>query len=387
MKLKTKILIWSCLILLFVTSSKIFALTLDVRVYSEYKLTEFAFTAISGKYTILADDKKLTLQLYKNNPLELKIIGNKIQIVKNKESLGLYDKISFENAGLVNAFKINTNIAKSPERIYDDELRLSIVNGNIQLINRVDLERYVAGVVQSEIMGSSNEIEFFKIQAIIARTYTLSNIMKHSKDGYNLCDGTHCQSYLRRCNNRDIMMAVSQTFCDVIIDKNGKLISAAFHSNSGGQTQNSENVWAIPTTYLKSVSDTFSLNMRNSTWEKKIPKKQWVDYFKNNYKYLSNDPIKIQKLFSFQQPKRQQFIIDSIPLRIIRNHFNLKSTFFSSIEEGENIILKGKGYGHGVGLSQEGAINMVQHGYKYEDIIKYYYKNVEVVKYTEIIKF
>jgi stage II sporulation protein D len=375
------------LVLLVINSLVGFGLSLDIRVFSSSTVTQMSFMPISGKYVMKADNLPLSADIYKNNTVEFKMVGNKIQISKNNVVLGLCTEVSLESVGLVNAFTIKTNAKKYAERVYDDDLRLKVEGNNIELINRVDLERYVAGVVQSEVLGSSTDIEFFKIQAIIARTYTLTNIMKHVNDGYNLCDETHCQAYYRRCNNSDIMLAVSQTFCDVIVDAEGKLISAAFHSNSGGQTQNSENVWSISTSYLRSVVDTFSLGGRNYQWEKRIPKKQWLDYFISNYPYLANDAQKQQKLCSFNQDCRQKNILDSIPLRNIRTSFKLRSTYFSVSEDKDQVVLKGKGYGHGVGLSQEGAINMVKQGKKAEEVIRFYYTGVRIVKYTEILKF
>lgn len=375
------------LILLILSSLNGFGLSLDIRIFSSGTVSQISFTPISGKYVMKADNLPLSVDIYKNNTVEFKLVGNKIQITKNNVILGVCSELSLESIGLVNAFNVKTNAKKNAERIYDDDLKLKVENNNIVLINRVDLERYVAGVVQSEVLGSSTDIEFFKIQAIIARTYTLTNIMKHLNDGYNLCDETHCQAYYRRCNNSDIMLAVSQTFCDVIVDADGKLISAAFHSNSGGQTQNSENVWSISTSYLRSVPDTFSLGGRSYLWEKKIPKKQWLDYFTSSYPYLVNDLQKQQKLCDFDQNSRQKYILDSIPLRNIRTSFNLRSTFFSVSEDKDQIVLKGKGYGHGVGLSQEGAINMVKQGKKADEVISFYYTGVRIVKYTEILKF
>jgi stage II sporulation protein D len=364
-----------------------FALSLDIRIFSSSTINQFSFTPISGKYTIRADKLPMSVDVYKNTIIDFKVVDGKIQITKNNAILGAFSEVQLESGGLVNAFNIKTTVKKFAERVYDDDLRLTVENNAIVLINRVDLERYVAGVVQSEVLGSSKDIEFFKVQAIIARTYTLTNIMKHVKDGYNLCDETHCQAYYRRCNNTDIMMAVSQTFCDVIVDSNGKLISAAFHSNSGGQTQNSEFVWSIPTSYLRSVQDTFSNGGRNAVWETKIPKKQWLDFFKTNYPAIAENPEKLNQLCNFKQDQRTQFIVDSIPLRLIRTTFKLRSSYFSTSEEKDMIVLKGKGYGHGVGLSQEGAIQMVKLGYKSEDVIKYYYSGVKIVKYTEILKF
>lgn len=362
------------------------ALDLDIRIFSEFKIPSFTFTAISGKYLLIANDETV-LEIYKNNPLVIAQKGEKITVNHNNQLVGEYSEIFIQKAGLVNAFKVNTSLKGAPERIYDDELHVRMQNDELHLINRVELERYIAGVVQSEIFGSSEDVDFFKIQAIIARTYAITNLMKHMPEGYNLCDGVHCQAYKRRCNHSNIMMAVSHTFCDVVVDKDDKLISAAFFSNSGGQTENSEDVWVIPTSYLKSKVDTFSLDMRNSVWEKKILKNEWIGYFTKNYPWVKSIPDFEKKLITFEQPNRKRCIMDSIRITHVRRDFNLRSTFFSVSQEGEHVVLKGKGYGHGVGLSQEGAIKMIRLGYKFEDVIKFYYTDVKIVKYTDIIKY
>jgi len=163
------------------------------------------------------------------------------------------------------------------------------------------------------------------------------------------------------------------------------MIAAAFHTNSGGQTINSEDVWKIPTSYLKSVVDTFSLSMPYAQWEKKLQKKQWLDYLSKKYKYPINNPEKVKKATNFTQNERQVFFTDStIRLSLIRNDLGLKSTFFSVIDQGDTVLFKGKGYGHGVGISQQGAIRMAQLGYTFKDIIQFYYKDVEILNYEQL---
>lgn len=381
-----KNILTSLLLTLFLSISiNGYSLDLDIRIFSEFKIPTFTFTAISGKYILIANDETV-LEIYKNNPLVISQKGEKVTVSRNNQLIGEYSEIIIQKAGLVNAFKVNTNIKGALERIYDDELQVRVQNNELFLINRVELERYIAGVVQSEIFGSSEDVDFFKIQAIIARTYAITNLMKHMPEGYNLCDGVHCQAYKRRCNHSNIMLAVSHTFCDVVVDNEGKLISAAFFSNSGGQTENSEDVWVIPTSYLKSVVDTFSLGMRSSTWEKKMTKNEWIGHFTKNYPWVKNVPNFEQQLLTFDQPSRKRFIMDSIRVTHVRRDLSLRSTFFSVVADGDQVILKGKGYGHGVGLSQEGAIKMIRLGYHFEDVIKFYYTDVKIVKYTDIIK-
>jgi len=243
-------------------------------------------------------------------------------------------------------------------------------------------------VVQSEVFGSSDDVEFFKIQAIASRTYCLANLNRHLAQGYNLCDAVHCQSYKGRCTQPDILRGTYETFNDVVVDSNNRLISTAYHSNSGGMTESAGNVWQADVSYLRSIPDTFSVGARNYEWEITIPKKQWTDYFLTRFGQKYSQSAYQEKITQFEQPQRiAKWIIDNdtILTKDIRSHFKLRSAYFSVSPKGDNILLKGKGYGHGVGLSQEGAIEMVRRGYSCIEILKFYYRDIKVIKYTEII--
>ncbi|MFC2111346.1 SpoIID/LytB domain-containing protein [Bacteroidota bacterium] len=338
---------------------------------------------ISGKYVVYDSGIKVA-DLYKNSEIFVTVVENKLQLQKAGEVLGIFANIQVDGHGFLNAFKINPAEQGINERVYDDNIKLSVANGYLQIINNVELERYVSGVVQSEGGGSTKDIEFFLVQAITCRTYALNNYKKHSDEDFNLCDDIHCQVYHSRCRNSDILMATSRTMGEVIVDKDRKMISAAFHSNSGGQTVNSEDIWTIPTSYLKSVTDSFSLEMKNAGWEKKMLKSEFVNYLKASFNFPVNDSIKLDSVFNFRQQIRKVYLIDSIQLKFIRREYYLRSTYFDIIEYGDTLLFKGRGYGHGVGLSQEGAIRMAELGYKYHDIVKFYYKDVEIVNFLEL---
>jgi len=359
---------------------------LDVKVFTGYKITSLNFTPLSGKYSMFFADKKI-IDILKNETILLRIEKDSIKIVKGTQTLGTYTSLTLSGGGLLNSFKVKPGNTEAKERIYDDDLRLSVVDGKFLIINHVEIENYVAGVVQSEGGGSVKDNDFYLVQAITCRTYAFNNLKKHSKEGFNLCDSVHCQLYQNRCKNYEILAATYKTAGDVIVDKDNKMIAAAFHSNSGGQTINSEDIWNIPTTYLKAVNDTFSLKMPNATWEYKILQTNWLDYLKTRFNYDVVDQAKKNYALTFKQDKRQVFFADSIPLTAIRQDLGLKSTWFSIVDnQGGYLIFKGRGYGHGVGLSQQGAIRMAQLGYSYMDIIKFYYKDVNVVNYDELIK-
>ena len=127
--------------------------------------------------------------------------------------------------------------------------------------------------------------------------------------------------------------------------------------------------------------------MRNSKWERKIRKAEWISYFVENYPDVKQLPDYENKILNITQENRARYVLGSVPTKYIRQHFGLKSTIFNSRPEGDFVVLNGKGYGHGVGLSQEGAIKMIKLGYQYEDVIKFYYTDVSVIKYTDIVKF
>ncbi len=366
-------------------SLQLFAADFKVRIFSQYDVKSVIITSLVGKYSINGNDNPLG-DIDKNGNIIISIEKNKLRVKKDKEDLGLFNTLEITGDGLKNIFKIKPVNQETKERIYDDDIDISIEKGVLKIINNVDIEHYVAGVVQSEILGSCDSLEFFKIQAIISRTYAINNMMKHYKEGFNLCDDVHCQVYKSRCNNFQILMATTLTAGDVIVDKNKRMISAAFCSNSGGETINSEALWSIPTTYLKAVVDTFSNGMRNSSWEKKMPAREWLNYLKDNYNYPIEDSVMRRNAYDFEQSTRKIYFHDSIPLKNMRKDFGLKSTFFSVKKEGDYVIFKGKGYGHGVGLSQEGAIKMVRYRFTASQIIKFYYKDVDIINYEEIKK-
>ncbi len=358
---------------------------LDIKIFTGYNINSINFTPLSGKYSLFCADKKIT-DILKNETILLKVEKDSIKVIKGSVNIGTFYSLTLNGGGLLNSFKVKPLNNEIKERIYDDDLRLSTVNNKFQIINHVELENYVAGVVQSEGGGSAKDNDFYLVQAITCRTYAMNNIKKHSKEGYNLCDSVHCQMYQNRCKNYEILAATFKTAGDVIVDKDNKMISAAFHANSGGQTVNSEDIWNIPTSYLKSVKDTFSLKMSNATWEYKILSTNWLDYLSTKFNYNITDQVKKNYALTYKQENRQVYFADSIPLTIIRQDLGLKSTWFSIVDQqGGYLIFKGRGYGHGVGLSQQGAIRMAQLGYSYMDIIKFYYKDVKVIDYDELM--
>ena len=380
-----------CFLLFFLGMGVAQAINIKVRVLSEYNVRSVDFRTEAGQYMLLCDNVRVFEEdLKPGEAVTLSLYDNRIRVEKGIELIGTYAQVDLIGTRYSNVFSLQ--MPQLPKkRTYEERLSVTVKNGML-LVNRIDLEKYVAGVVQSEVFGSSNDVEFFKIQATAARTYCLANLNRHLKEGYNMCDAVHCQSYKGKCTEADILRGTFETYGDVIVDSLNHLITPAYHSNSGGMTVDAGDIWQRSVPYLRARVDSFSMDARNYLWEKCIPTEQWTGFFVSHYGASYRTADKQQKIQHLSQPQRMAYWVvdkDTIPTKQLRNHFKLRSSYFSvrPQERGDSVCLSGKGYGHGVGLSQEGAIQMVRSGYGFQEILQFYYWNVHIVKYTDIIDF
>ncbi len=345
-----------------------------VRLYSTNSISQINISFDLGSYNLYADgDNLLEDFVGEGRSVNIRAEGKKLHVSVNETDYGTFSTLRLEATDTACILCLNPVGNSIKQRTYEGDLEVSVLkNGKMLLINNIEFETYIAGVVQSEIYGKQTDI--FRIQSIISRTWALRNIQKHKADGYNFCDNVHCQAYLNRCVRPDIMLGAIQSSGETLVDTLGNLIETPFHSNSGGETANSEDVWRNALPYLRSVSDTFSYSMKQSDWTKTISADRWVNYFANTHHINTADSLLLDTLLHFTQEHRQARLLN-IPLTRIRVDFQLKSTFFSVTFDStsNNVILHGHGYGHGVGLSQEGAIRMVNLGISYDSVLRHYY--------------
>lgn len=349
-----------------------------VRIFSTNTIDEIYVSFDLGQYNLYGDEEMLDADLGEGKTVELKAVGSNVDVSVNGYHYGSYPLVRLEATDTACILCMNPIGVK--QRTYEGDLEISVLkNGSLQLVNVVEFETYLAGVVQSEIYGNKSDI--FRVQAVISRTWALRNMDKHAAEGYNFCDHVHCQAYHNRCVRPDIMLGTIASSGETIVDADGTMIETPFHSNSGGETANSEDVWRNAVPYLRSVPDTFSLSMKQADWTTTVSSSKWLSYFAKTHKLdTSNDSIKYE-LLHFTQEHRKCRIL-GIPLTKVRTDFRLKSTFFSVEynEKGGTVILRGHGYGHGVGLSQEGTIRMVGLGITYDSIIRHYYTGARIQK-------
>ena len=368
-----------CLSLLLMgLAGRAFATDLSVRIFSEKPSSAYVFTPALGLYHIYDSEEKRMLELQEDQSIVLRVEAENIALWQGDSLLGVYPSLALDGEGLKAIFSIYPEGAPGEIRYYDDHLEVGVENGRLFLINVVNVENYVAGVTQSEVRSISDKLDFYKIQAVIARTYAINNLRRHMNEGYHLCDGVHCQVYKSRNNTPLILTATVQTAGELIVDTGDQVITASFFSNSGGETVASEDVWRYEIPYLRPVRDTFSLSMRNAFWTKEMGRQEFLNFLERQYHYPIRDEKMVDSALNFKQVRRKVYFPNQIPLKNIRQDLNLRSTYFSVSVQGDRVKLSGRGYGHGVGLSQEGAVRMVDLGYSVEEVIRFYYTGVSI---------
>jgi stage II sporulation protein D len=357
----------------------------NVRVLSQVKIQSLLFSPEKGKYLVVSNGK--TIDTLSNTEALRVSISNDSIYLKKFEATSIYvSDVRFVPMNPESNCKVKLINPDRKPRYFDDQLWISNDNSFLRLVNRVVLDHYIAGVSEAEA-GSRSSVEFYKVQAILARTYALAHLYKHGTEGFNLCDQVHCQAFYGKSRDPEILEAVKLTHGMVVVDDDMNLITAAFHSNSGGQTVNSEDVWGAKTTYLRSVIDTFSYRMPNARWERKMLAEDWLSYLKLKHNY----PIEISdaknEALNFKQSSRKVFLEHGgvkVPLRAVRTDLQLKSTFFSTELRNDTVIFRGRGFGHGIGMCQEGAMRMTKLGYNYKSILNFYYQNIHLIDLNEL---
>lgn len=271
-------------------------------------------------------------------------------------------------------------------------------------IKEMGFEDYIRGVVAAE-MPASYSSEALKAQAVAARTYAYNKIVNNrGKDeihpGADVCtDSAHCQAWIskddafknwpqsnRNINWDKISWAVKSTAGEMIYYE-GNIANPVFHANSGGRTENAENVWEgqkVP--YLVAVDSPGEENTANYTSQVEVTVNQMEDKIKKEFPDFKIDKKNLSKsikLEGYTEGGRvRQIVIGNLTLKgtDVRRLLGLKSANFSIQVSGSKINFKVKGFGHGVGMSQCGANCMAQKGKTYKDILKYYYRGVEIKK-------
>lgn len=296
------------------------------------------------------------------------------------------DRLLVIPRGKGGGFSLRSLDHKMADRTYPGWLQVRTGVGRLVLVVQAPLEEYVAGVVRSEA-GKDQHIEYYKVQAVICRTYALANLRKHLADGYQLCDGTHCQVFHGRAEYEPILAAARATHGMVLVDADIRLIHATFHSNCGGETMNAEDVWSKPEPYLCATSDSACLRSPHARWQKILGRNEWLGYLQRKYGVDTNDARVVDAVTRHAPDCRELYlagITPLIPIEEVRDDWRLNSAYFEISAMGDQVIFTGRGFGHGVGLCQEGAMQMARNGADFTTVLHHYYNGVHLVDLSNL---
>ena len=265
------------------------------------------------------------------------------------------------------------------DRWYRGTTRLIRQKNGITVINNVDLEDYLYSVVGAEAV-SSWPIEALKAQAVAARSYALYKSIKESNGVYDVDTTVGTQVYKGLDTEYTTTHEAVNSTLGQVMTYNDEVILAAFHSSSGGYTENVEDVWSSPLPYLRSVVD-YDRQSPVFEWQQLIPVKKIKSLVAGIGQIKGLQPAKMtphgriitMKVTGDRGSK-------TVSGKELREALELRSTLFRISTEGENLRIKGRGYGHGLGLSQWGAYYLAQQGVDYNQILAHYYQNANLTK-------
>jgi stage II sporulation protein D (peptidoglycan lytic transglycosylase) len=252
--------------------------------------------------------------------------------------------------------------------------------GGLTVINELDLEEYVKGVVPSEISAAWHP-EVLKVQAVAARTYGLYQKMLNDGRDYDVVAGVQDQVYRGRHGvDQRVQQAVETTRGLVMTYRNAPIL-AAFSSTAAGPTEDAMNVWAKDLPYLKGVDCPFDQNSPYYQWQAQFSIDDLEQALRKQgmmvgtiatftpYSYSRSGRVdKVRILHS-----EGELIVRGQDLRKAVGYSIIPSTQFEVEAIGRQVVLTGRGSGHAVGLCQWGAKELAEQGYPYTAILRYYF--------------
>ena len=272
---------------------------------------------------------------------------------------------------------------------YGSDRVIRVKRVNEGSIDSIGLEEYIVGVLAGE-MPIYFELEALKAQAVAARSYALKR-MEYNKDNeYDVVDSIMNQVYLDRdylkeawgssyiSNINKLIRAVNETSGEYL-DYDGGIADALFFSTSNGYTENSDVVFSFDVPYLKSVDSKWDESV-SSVFHSSITIS--VSDFLQKMKISNSDKVVFSNIVKSDTGRVISININGIDFKgmDVYNNLGLKSLDFSLEQVGSNVVINTSGYGHGVGMSQYGALGMAKNGYNYRDILLHYYTGVTIKK-------
>ena len=342
----------------------------------------------------------------------------------SKISLSAPDGITISDAPIGETF----HWEHKENLLFMGDLILQDGEKGILAVNEIDMEDYLASVNSSE-MSSKAPLEFLKAQTIAARGTVLATMgCHHHGEPFDLCNGDHCQCYYGSGRVEQRSERAAKSTDGQILIWNGIIADTRYAKTCGGITEKFYHVWEdYDPAYLTNFFDGKEKSIDFSDWNEyidekpdcycnpdKYPYPDYFDYAKPWFRWeISYTNRKLSELIRQRTGRDLGTITEIIPLKRgdsgriksiliksegeieingelnIRRAFSdshLPSSCFVVNFDGSKIIIKGAGWGHGVGMCQMGALTMANLGFKSEDILLHYYPEANLVNIRDILR-
>lgn len=268
-------------------------------------------------------------------------------------------------------------------RRYRGALELRHKGGGLTAVNIVPVDGYLRSVVPEE-MPVDWPVEAIKAQSVAARSFALASRGRHASEGYDLCTTTHCQLYTGTAAEKSASNAAIKATRGEVLTYGGKPIEALFHTDSGGMTENSEDVWGSHVPYLRAAKDTPAKTM---PWTKTISRAD----LERKLAAKGHDIGKVRSIalspLTIGRAAKDRTASGRVKTMTVkgtkgtvtlsgttwRSLLGLKSTLFDAKLTKDAVTFTGYGSGHGLGISQWGAERMAAKGASYAEILHHYY--------------
>ncbi|MBD0269092.1 MAG: SpoIID/LytB domain-containing protein [Cyanobacteria bacterium Co-bin8] len=258
------------------------------------------------------------------------------------------------------------------DRWYRGRVLVTPGPNGITAVNFVDLEAYLYSVLGGE-MPVSWPLEALKSQAVAARSYALYHRNRAQARPYDVASTTASQVYKGLESEAQSTRTAVDATRGQVLTHGGQVIEAVFHSSSGGYTENVEDVWQRPVPYLRAVQD-YDVGAPVYQWSVSMPMGDFQRRISGVGQLVAAVPERTTprgRVVSLRlQGNGGSRVMSG---NEVRQALSLRSTLFSISVAGDMVNISGRGYGHGLGMSQWGAHNMASQGRSYRDILTHYY--------------
>ncbi|TKJ43723.1 hypothetical protein CEE36_03285 [candidate division TA06 bacterium B3_TA06] len=271
-------------------------------------------------------------------------------------------------------------------RSYAGSLEVWAEDGELILVNKVEEDAYLASVVGAEMVPGA-ELEALKAQVVLCRTFIYTGC-RHQDEPWDLCDLTHCQSYR---GLETVTAATGKAVAEtegMFLTYHGEPCKIYYHSTSGGRTADARSIWPDEyAPYLCSVPDPYCSASPHYSWRCTLTSSQIAQALDithvSDIEVVESAPD--NRVIEIRVRGSESVIYLGWQFRMIMTRKlgwgTLKSSWFEVRKDGEDFVFTGHGLGHGVGLSQWGAVGMAEQGATFKEILAHYYPGTEVKRW------